>query len=396
MSLPKIKIQYMNGMLGTVSESADGLLALAISATAVGETFTLNKPYPIYRPESLEELGITSTNNAKVVEVITNYFNEAEEGTKVILFGVSESETLTSLCNKNTGVLKNLIGDMNGQLRGIVIALNTEPTTGEDGLDTDVYTALPLAQSLAEWATNQLYAPLFVALPGIGYDGSTVKDLSQEQYNRVMIILGDQEDSTMDVDMGTFAGRVAMTPVHRNIGRVKSGAIYPIKMYLGDRLIGLHTDALEELYAKRYVCVRKYAGRSGYYYYDDCMACKPTDDYASLANRRVIDKAYRVTYNTLVDSILDELEVNDNGTLQADVIRYIEQNVEDAIDAAMTANGELSSNSNGEGCTCFINPDIDVLATSKLEVAIKVRPHGYARDIDVKLGFLVTKTEGQK
>ena len=386
----------MNGMLGTVSESADGLLALVISATAVSDTFALNTPYTIYRPDGLKELGITKTNNAKVVDVVTNFYNEAEEGTKVVVYGVAASDTMTALCNKNTGALKDLILDMNGQLRGIVIVPGAEPATGADGLDADVFSALPVAQALAEYATTQLYAPLFIALPGIGYDGSSVLDLSSENYNRVMVVLGDQEDSTMDVDMGTFAGRVAMTPVQRNIGRVKSGSIYPNKMYLGDKLIGLQTDVLEALHDKRYVCPRRYAGRSGYYYADDCMACDPTDDYASLANRRVIDKAYRIVYNTLLDCILDELEVNDDGTLRSDVIRYIEQNVEDAIDAAMTANGELSSNSNGEGCTCFINPDINVLATSKLEVAIKVRPHGYARDIDVKLGFLVTKTEGQK
>lgn len=393
MSLPRIKIQFMNGMLGTVSESADGLLALVISATAVSDKFALNTPYTIYRPDGLKELGITKANNAKVVDVVTNFYNEAEEGTKVVVYGVAASDTMTDLCNKNTGALKDLILDMNGQLRGIVIVPGAEPTTGADGLDADVFSALPVAQALAEYATTQLYAPLFIALPGIGYDGSLVMDLSSENYNRVMIVLGDQEESTMDVDMGTFAGRVATTPVQRNIGRVKSGSIYPNKMYLGDKLIGLQTDVLEALHDKRYVCPRRYAGRSGYYYADDCMACDPTDDYASLANRRVIDKAYRIVYNTLLDCILDELEVNDDGTLRSDVIRYIEQNVEDAIDNAMTVNGELSSNSNGEGCTCVINPDVNVLATSKLEVTIKVRPHGYARDVEVKLGFLVTKSE---
>lgn len=393
MSLPKVKIQFMNGMLGTVSESADGLLALVISAAAVGETFRLNTAYPIYRPSGLDDLGITAENNAKIVEVVTSFYNEAEEGTRVILYGVAASESLTSLCNKNTGALKNLVIDMDGNLRGIVIALNSRPSVGENGLDADVYQALPLAQSLVEWATTQLYAPLFVALPGRGYDGSEVSDLSGEGYNRVAIVIGDKEADTQDADMGTFAGRVANTPVQRNIGRVASGPIYPSKMYLGDKLIGVMTDKLEELYSKRYISVRRFAGRSGYYYYDDCMACKPTDDYASLANRRVIDKAYRIAYDTLLDSLLDELEVNDDGTLRPDVIRYIEQNVEDAIDTSMTANGELSTNSKGEGCTCYIDPTVNVVSTSKMEVSLKVRPHGYVRDIEVKLGFLVTKSE---
>ena len=45
---------------------------------------------------------------------------------------------------------------------------------------------------------------------------------------------------------------------------------------------------------------------------------------------------------------------------------------------------------NGEGCSCYIDPKQNVVATSKVEMTLKVRPFGYARYVDVNLGFQVT------
>ena len=58
----------------------------------------------------------------------------------------------------------------------------------------------------------------------------------------------------------------------------------------------------------------------------------------------------------------------------------------------MTAEGELSANDKGEGCKVFIDPKQNVLATSKINISIKVRPYGYARFIDVALGFAVEQS----
>ena len=65
------------------------------------------------------------------------------------------------------------------------------------------------------------------------------------------------------------------------------------------------------------------------------------------------------------------------------------QTVENGINKKMTANGELCANSDGEGCQCYIDEKQNVLSTSKVLVTLKVRPYGYARYVDVNLGFLV-------
>ena len=88
--------------------------------------------------------------------------------------------------------------------------------------------------------------------------------------------------------------------------------------------------------------------------------------------------------------LLDELEVNEDGTLDTGVVKSWQQTVETAINRKMTANGELSSGSDGEGCVCKIDETQNVLATSMVKIPLKVRPYGYARYVDVNLGFQVT------
>ena len=76
-------------------------------------------------------------------------------------------------------------------------------------------------------------------------------------------------------------------------------------MYIGEKKTDEAGESVRKLYEKGYIVARKYVGRSGYYWADDNLACDPTGDYAHLAYRRVIDKAYRTAYDTLLDMLLD-------------------------------------------------------------------------------------------
>ena len=89
--------------------------------------------------------------------------------------------------------------------------------------------------------------------------------------------------------------------------------------------------------------------------------------------------------------MLDEIEVNKDGTMQIAVIKSWQSAVEGAINRQMTANGELSGGDEG-GCECYIDPTQNVLSSSKVHLVLKVRPYGYARQIEVDLGFLVTNS----
>lgn len=394
MSIPRIKIQYLNGQLGTVGESADGLLALVCGGTAVSSTFTLETPYGLKCLADLDALGVTSANNPRLYKHVSDFYSEAEDGTKLVIYGVAKTLKMAKMCAKESGVCRDLILKENGALRGIIVARDPEGETPvvTEGLDSDVYDAMAAAQALAEWATTERYAPLFFLLEGRGYTAtSSQKDLSGETCNRVAILVGDTSADTGGAAVGLMAGRIASVSVQRNIGRVQDGKLAATTMYIGSGKVDESDSIISTLYDKRYITPRKYIGRSGYFFADDNMCCLSTDDYAQLSSRRVIDKAYRIAYDTLLDMMLDELEVNEDGTLQTAVVKAWQQAVVNAIGKNMTAGGELSSSGeNDNGCRCFIDETQNVVSTSKIVLSLKVRPHGYARYVDVNLGFLVT------
>lgn len=388
--LPKIKIQFINGQLGTVGESPDGLFALVCGAAAVTKMLELGKAYTLHSFDELAALGVTAENNPRLYKHVQDFYTEAEEGTKLVIYPVDKAKTFTELCDKDTGVIKELIMAENGALRGIFLAGDgREATVTTNGLDNDLFTALPKAQQLAEWATVSLYAPLFIILEGRGYKGGVVKDLHKETYNRVGVLIGDTVKASEGAAVGLMAGRLATLPVQRNIARVKNGALKPIAMFLGEKPVEENASAVSDLYDAGYITPRKYVGKAGYFFTDDRLACEQTDDYAHITARRTIDKAYRIAYTALLDLMMDELAVNDDGTLRHGIIMAWQQMMENAVNRAMTAAGELSADENGAGCKAYIDPKQNVLSTSKIELVLKVRPFGYARYVDVKLGFQV-------
>lgn len=387
--LPRVKINYLNGLIGTAPDNQDGLLGLVVlGATAVSTTFVLGTPYRLVRPEDLTALGITATNNARIVELVKQFYAEAEEGTPVYLIGF-EATSMTSVLDVDNGPMKGVLQALRGALRGLIVAsASTATVTVEDGLDPDVLTAMPKAQALADWAADNIYAPVFVILEGRHFTSAAdAPDLTALAYNRVGVFIGDTVKSSINACVGTLAGRIAASPVQRNIGRVASGALAPVEMFIGDAPVDQAMSVVDALYAKGYICPRIYVGLSGFYFVDDSLATAKTDDYAHLTARRTIDKAARIAYLTMLQFMLDDIELNTDGTMQQPVLKDWQAQVERAINTQMSAAGELSV-VDGSGCKFWINPKQNVLTTSKVEGTLKVRPFGYSREIIVNIGFL--------
>lgn len=388
MALPKVTIKYLNGLLGVAPESQDGLLALVLlGASEVKGTFDAGNPYLIYGPSSLEDLGVTEENNARLVEIVRDFYSEAAEGTPLYIAGYTG--TMTAFCNKDTGKLVQLVEQLKGEVRGIVLA-STATDEATEGIADDVLDAVPVAQLAAEHCAEALYAPVFVVLEGKSFKSAAdLPDMTESNYNRVAIMVGDTKKDSKDAAVGILAGRIAATPIQRNIGAVLSGALKATGMYLGGELVDKSMSDVRTIHDKGYLVPRIHVGRAGYYFTDDVMCCEPTDDYAHLTARRTVDKAARIAYDTLLDFLLAEIEINENGTMQVPVIKSWQAAVESAVDGQMTAKGELSS-VDGSGCKCIIDASQNVLSTGRVDVTLKVRPFGYAREIICKLGFLTT------
>ncbi len=394
--LPRVKIYFENGALGKVAISADGVLGIMCTGVAVASTFALATPYTLYGLTGLTTLGITSTNNPSLYKTITDFYKIAGEGTEVWLMAFPDTVKLSDMVDIADATKgKALINAANGRLRGLILsrtpAVGYTPTI-TNGMDADVYTAITNAQALAEWSQQTKFAPVFVAVEGYAYSGTptALSDLTTMSNSSACVFIGDTAASTKKSAMGVLAGRIASIPVQRNIGRVRDGALGITTAYIVDKAVEL-ADA-ESLHNKGFITLRTFVGRSGYFFSDDPMAVLPTNDYSSLTARRTIDKAYRIAYNNMLDNLLDEVPVTIEGKLQVPLIRSWEADVEKDIAAQMTAVGELSADvtdPNDKGVQCFIDPDQNIVSTSRLDVRVRVRPFGYPRYIDVYLGFQV-------
>lgn len=396
--LPRIKINYENGALGSVAASPDGCLGIVTNGEAVSGKFEQGKAYVLHSYAELADLGISSSVNPGIEKVVREFYDEAGEGTEVWLMAFAPNVKMSELVDVNQDYAKQLIIESNGKVRGLIVAYcpAEDYTPAEkNGLDADLEAALPKAQALGEWAAENRFAPVFVLLEGRSFNGNAIDlpDLTEMGYNRVGVLVGDTVAKSSGAAIGVLGGRIATMPVQRNVGRVKDGALSPICFYLNETLASAYRN-VEMLHDKGYITVRNFVGKAGYFFTDDPLATAVKDDYHSLANRRVVDKAYRIAYATLLEELLDEVAVNEDGTIQNAVAKEWQAKVEQAIAVEMTANGELSAdltNPDDRGVICYIDSAQNVLSTSRIVASLKVRPFAYARYIDVNLGFNVNK-----
>ncbi|MCM1035540.1 MAG: DUF2586 family protein [Paludibacter sp.] len=401
--LPYVKIDFSNGALGSVSESADSVVGLVCTASPVAGKLELCKPYILYRLDGLRDLGISSASddaNAYLYEQVRAFYAQAGEGAELWLYGVSNTVKPSEVVDVNGEYAKRLIEQANGRLRCLAVAYapgEGYQATMKDGLDSDVLTAARAAQALAEWATNSLYAPLFVVLAAHGYSPEHIvdlADLTEYNYNRVGLLIGDTVRSSKGAAIGVLAGRIAACPVQRHIGRVRDGALNIENVYIGDQEAS-NAD-VETLHNKGFITFRTFTGKSGYFFTDDCLATAVSDDYRSIARRRTIDKAYRICYQTMLEHVNDEIPVSNEGTLIPAMCKSWETEIVTAIVNQMGVNNELGTDptdATDNGVQCFIDYAQRVLATNRIDMAVQVKPYGYAKYININLGFITTNTE---
>lgn len=396
--LPRVKISFKNGALGQVAEMADGCMGfLALGAKAVSNTFALGSAYKLGSVASLDALGVTEANNPLLYKNVKDFYAEAGNGSELWIMGLADSVTFTAALDKDSvNGARQLILASGGKIRAIAAfktpASGYSPTI-KNSLDNDVYTSIPKAQALGVWATEERYAPLLVLIEGYAYNGKPeeLTDLRSMSANRVGVVIGDSSKESKNAAMGIVSGRIASSPVQRKISRVKSGALSAPEMYVG----GTSADRadVEAVDGKGFVSFRVFVGKAGYFISDDPLAAPLSDDYGSISNRRVVDKAYRICYSTLLENLNDEIPISGDGKLSPAWCAAVEADVEKAAVSQMTANGNLGNDPadpDDTGVECVISRDQNVHASGKVVVGLRVKPSGYARYIDVNLGF---KTE---
>lgn len=240
-----------------------------------------------------------------------------------------------------------------------------------------------------------VYAPNFV-----GVTDPFTADLRDQDNKNVSVIAamdGNGEGNTLSAAYtktvsagGALIGAISSAKVHENIawvGRFNMAKnlineFDVIKLADGRAFKDVATSEIDALGAKGYILLIKHIGKAGSYFNDAYTAISETSDYAYIENNRTIDKAVRGCREFLLPSLNSPLYVNADGTLTEDTIASFKNDAERALEA-MERDGEVSA------FEVTINPDQNVLSTSKLTIAIKIVPVGVARNIVVNIGFAV-------
>ena len=408
--LPYVKIDFANGAIGASEPMDDGVTGLVCTAAAVTQTvngktenvFALNTPYLITKLDELVSKGITSDSsdaNATLYKAVKEFYDEAPDGSKLWIMGVADTVTIADIVDKTKDNAKKLLVAANGTIRTLAVKIKDKSAytpTVTTGIDGAVRTAITNAQSLAEWATATLFAPVMVLLEGRHYTGNAETLVSNPintgNDNRVGVVIGDTIADSKGAAVGLLAGRIASIPVQRSIARVRTGSITATMMYIGSVAAELGNPGT--INDCGFICPRTFVGKAGYYWSDDKLAAEASDDYSLIPRRRVADKAYRITYSTLINEVAEEISVTDDGKISAPVVKAIQTAVESAIVNNMTSRGNLGndpSDPNDMGVECYINPDQNIVATSRLDVQLRIKPHGYSKYIEVSLGFKVAQ-----
>ena len=395
-----------NGLLGKTSPSEDGTSALILSGVAVSGQFALGDVLgPFLRPEDAEAVGIDAayddTNSTIAYKHIVDFYTTAPKGTKLYVMVVAMTQALTTTCTAaTTNGLKKLVDALNGDLKLIGLTFTPDGTytpTFSTQLEADLWTAI--AQIKLVHATElTAKKPFRCFIEGRNFQGTVASMLNMRASgttpgaNMVSVVIGQDYDYFVTghnerkkyASVGLALGTAAGVKVNRNIGRVKSGAItVSTAAFTNWSKMSVMSDTnMDLLNDYGYVFFRSFPGKSGVFWNDDHMACVSTDDYSQMSLARTMDKAMRITHQVNTDEILDEVELDPaTGKMAIATVKHYQGIIEDAINKQMTANNEIVS------VGCFVDPDQDVISTSKITEVIKILPTGTARTIESTLEY---------
>lgn len=389
MALPGVSIVLTKGALGLIAPGEDGVVGLVANGVAASG-LALGVSKQIFGLDEAEAVGITAaydtTNSMDVYRQIKEFYDSAGDGAELWIMLVSQATNITSILDKTQAFAKKLLTDAGGRIRLLAVSRNPAvgytPNTTTNQVDVDVFNALVTGQALAD-DMQAAFMPVRFIIEGYAFTGTTssLGNLKAQTKPNVSVLIGDTETGARSM-VGILLGRLAKIPVQRNPGRVKDGSLPILAAFLGAATLESNESAAIAIHDKGYITVRRYSGKAGYYFTDDPTAVAATDDYSSLARCRVVDKAIRIAYATYVEEILDEVEINPaNGQIATVKAKYYQALIENAVNTAMTANGEVSS------FEAFVDPAQNVLSTGKICIDARIVPVGYAKAIEIKIGF---------
>lgn len=183
--------------------------------------------------------------------------------------------------------------------------------------------------------------------------------------------------------LGDLLGAVSKSKVHQSIAWVEE---FPTNISVaafgdGTKYRDLDTATIEELDSARYIFCRTYDGLAGSFFNDNHTLDVATSDYAYINDVRTMDKAVRGVRTYLLPKLGRPMKVDaSTGKLERTAVEHLITTGNKPLEEMEKA-GELS------GFKFDIEPDQNILATSRVRGVIKNVAVGVMRNLDLEIGF---------
>jgi len=244
---------------------------------------------------------------------------------------------------------------------------------------------------------SALYAADMKAISDI----TTVADLSVLTANKVSSIIG-QDGGALGAalflttgksvtHLGVALGMLSASAVSEDFGEpakfnISNGTECDIPAFANGQLLSdplLSDSALDAIDSKRHIFGQRYVGYAGTYFNDNHTAITMASDYAYINDNRVIDKAIRGVYASLIPYLKSKLLKNADGTLANTTIAFLQGQALLTLHQ-MARDQDLGTVSDSD---VYIDPTQNVTSTSLLIVNILLNENGIARNIQIPISF---------
>lgn len=405
MGLPKLTVNKVVGNSGALNPPAYGTTLFVITAPAA-YTATAHK---FVQLSDVEAAGITEanddSNNALVWEHLKDFYRLAPAGTVSHLLLLADTVTLTNCGTTNNAAytaIRNKLAAEQGAIKMVVFAVNPAASeTGTNSISADLNTAIPLFEALAGVEATAL-RPIHIIAEGRRFTGTSANatNLRGLTAGSVTVMCARDKDradalatpvplSANYAAVGLLAGKVASVHVGRNVGRVLSGPL-PVTtpQFSGGQLLytGFTETDLDVINDKGYCFFVKHPGVSGVFFNDDPTCISITKSNSSISANRAQNKAIDIVVQTYAQRLKDEIFVDGTtGRLAPAFVAGFQNELAKAITDEMIANPDPTREREISAVTVFVDPNQNVLSTSKVVVQLSIVPLGVLREIVVNV-----------
>ncbi len=352
----------------------------------------------VYSVEELETASVTASTHP-VTHYHVNEFFRMNPGAKLYVETVAESDgkydEIKVMQNASGGEIRQFgICDFKNEALANAVTRLNEIATEFWEENMPVRSMLLSAKVTAEKMTeltdlhtlNAEYVSVVLGQDGAGYGAylaSTHPSISCVGAALGTLSAADLHESIAWVEKFNLVSTAYPKELTGGIDKARE---LDVPAFCDGSLIGGYTKGqLQALYDKGYIFPVKLPGIIGRYFNDCFTATALNSDFAYIPEVGVVSEAAREIYKVLTPKISGPIYVDpDTGYIDAGNASALEGFCDDVLQDMQNA-GQIS------GFKVYIEPDQQVLRTSKLKVILEIVPVGTLRKIIVEIG-LTTNT----